>query len=339
MNEIKSEWIKYSEYINLLQTFDATPNLYQKNDWLDLIRDGFNCELRFIKTSYNSEIYALTPLIYNKKGPFKMIGSPLRGFFTEFIGILFKNDVSNELIQKIINSQYLLMSGNFDYIEFVNKSSTNIEIISNAFNSLNLEEVLKPSLLINIDINKDDLWKSFTGRARNMVRKAQKSDIEVNDIRPSIDWIDEYYDLLIETFKKQNLRPPHPKSFYLQVKNLYEKRSAIFIEVIYKQKMIAASIFLLDDKRMMYLSGVSDREGMRYAATSLIQWHAMKIALNLNISRYDMGGLGVKSIDKFKKSFGGEEIYHHKWTYRSKFFKFLEPIALWLAKKGFLRMG
>ena len=62
----------------------------------------------------------------------------------------------------------------------------------------------------------------------------------------------------------------------------------------------------------------------------------MQNAIDLGITDYDMGGLGVESIDKFKRSFGGKDIYHSKWLYISKVFKILEPFALWLSKKGFL---
>ena len=87
---------------------------------------------------------------------------------------------------------------------------------------------------------------------------------------------------------------------------------------------------------MMYFSGVSNSIGMKLAASSLIQWKAMQNAIDIELIDYDMGGLGVDSIDKFKRSFGGKDIYHSKWLYRSKTFKILEPIALWLSRKGLI---
>ena len=35
---------------------------------------------------------------------------------------------------------------------------------------------------------------------------------------------------------------------------------------------------------------------------------------------YDMGSLGIKSIDKFKRSFGGQEHTNNRLIYRSSFY-------------------
>jgi hypothetical protein len=78
---------------------------------------------------------------------------------------------------------------------------------------------------------------------------------------------------------------------------------------------------------------------MTLAATSLLQWHAIKEAIHLGVSEYDMGGLGVPSIDKFKRSFGGRDFTHSRWVYRSSLFGLAEPLALWAARKGWLRLG
>ena len=96
----------------------------------------------------------------------------------------------------------------------------------------------------------------------------------------------------------------------------------------------AAAIFVQDNSRMMYLSGVATKEGMRLSASLLVQWHAMIHGISDGITDYDMGGLGIESIDKFKRSFGGTDISHVKWVYRSKVFKLIEPLAIWLLKKG-----
>lgn len=78
---------------------------------------------------------------------------------------------------------------------------------------------------------------------------------------------------------------------------------------------------------------------MRLAAPSLIQWHAIQSAISKEITGYDMGGLGVDSIDKFKRSFGGFEVQHSRWVCRSKLFNLIEPLGRWLARKGVIGLG
>ena len=50
-----------------------------------------------------------------------------------------------------------------------------------------------------------------------------------------------------------------------------------------------------------------------------------------------MGGLGEPKIDKFKKSFGGNQISYMRWVKRSWLFALLEPLAIYIIKIGLLK--
>ena len=90
---------------------------------------------------------------------------------------------------------------------------------------------------------------------------------------------------------------------------------------------------------MLYLSGTANYKGMKFAANSLIQWYAISEAIASGCEQYDMGGLGIDSIDKFKKSFGGKVVSEKRWVYRARIYSMVEPIALWALKKGFIGLG
>ena len=172
-----------------------------------------------------------------------------------------------------------------------------------------------------------------------MIRKAEKAGLNAELISPDDEWIVEYYSLLRETFHRQGLAVPHPIAFYRQLIRLSKSGVALCVDVRVDQQMLAAGIFLLDERRMVYFSGVASKEGMRLAAPSLIQWRIMQEAVAAGVAEYDMGGLGVESIDKFKRSFGGQEIQHTRWICRSRLFGLIEPIARWMARRGLIRIG
>jgi hypothetical protein len=320
----------------LKEITSSKKTIYHNRYWLDSILGGFSCDLKFVKTSDKNSTLAITPFMYQKKGPILLIGSPLRGMYTEFLGPIFTNIISTDIKVKIIESQHDLVSKGMHYIEWAIQESFQDTSPNDKYIKLGYEYIKKPSLLIDLSVGKDALWSSFKGRARNIIRKGEKAGVNAERAKPSQEWITEYYKLLKETFERQGLSPPHPLSFYKEVERLSNHGLAICFEVMHEKKIISAAIFLLDNKRMMYFSGVSNPIGMKLAAPSIIQWEAMQNAIDINITDYDMGGLGVESIDKFKRSFGGKDIYHSKWLYRSKMFKILEPFALWLLKKGLL---
>ena len=171
-----------------------------------------------------------------------------------------------------------------------------------------------------------------------MIRKSAKMNVEVFNVNPNITWIKNYYSMLKDTFIRQGTRCPHPISFFYELINLHSSSKILFLEAKKDGNFIAGSLFLIDRKRMIYLSGTSNLEGMRTAATSALQHHAMLYGIENGYTRYDMGGLGIPSIVKFKLSFGGDIYYQDRWILKSKLFSLIEPIGKWVIKKGFIRL-
>jgi lipid II:glycine glycyltransferase (peptidoglycan interpeptide bridge formation enzyme) len=144
--------------------------------------------------------------------------------------------------------------------------------------------------------------------------------------------------MLVATFGRQGKRPSHPLTFFTQLINLLPSNCLICLTANLNGKNIANAIFLIDGCRMLYLSGTATQEGMRCAANSLIQWEALKYAVKRGLTDYDMGGIGISSIDRFKASFGGYAINHHRWIYRSRIFRLLEPLALLAIRYGIIQI-
>ena len=336
---MRTESITEKKYISYISQANNGENLYKTKIWLDHISKSFNAKLTFLKTSHNQSILALTPFMTLKKGPFYMTGSPLRGLYTDFLGPIYFEDLSEDQQQEIIKSQHSFLSSMNDYIEWgVEYDSKQFDILNMNLTNLGYEYTSRSTILIDLSVGHDEIWKRFHGRARNMIRKSEKNGVEVKLINPNPGWIKQYYSMLEDTFAFRNQAVPHPIDFYDNLRLLSTQGKAFFFSAEAKGEMIAGAIFLDTGNRLLYLSGTSNKLGMKYAANSLIQWQAIKTAIENKIDRYDMGGLGVPSIDKFKKSFGGDEISHHRWVYRKRIFKFLEPIAVWLYEKGFLQI-
>ena len=160
-----------------------------------------------------------------------------------------------------------------------------------------------------------------------MIRKSLKKGVKINFIQPDENWMMQFYNMLSNTYSRQKLSIPHPFSFYKKLLNLSEK--LLCLSATYKEKDIAKAIYLVDGNRIIFFSGTSNIDGMKLAANSLIQWEALKYSCDNNkIINFDFGGLGNEKIDKFKDSFSGKIIHHHRWTYQSLVMKIVLPIVL-----------
>ena len=188
-----------------------------------------------------------------------------------------------------------------------------------------------PTLNIYLKNKEEIIWNNFQSRARNIIRKSQKNNVEVREVKINLDWLDNYYKMLKKTFTKQNLDVPHPKVFYLNLLKINESFFKGFTAVL-DEKEIAHSIFLVDDRQFIFLSGTANSEGLKFAAASQIQWSAIKKTKNLGLKYYDFGGIGIKKIDKFKMSFSGNLSHYHRWTYMTFIFSIIYKLALFLKK-------
>jgi len=341
MPSLKSGWINFEEYLTLLDSNEMIGTTgYHRADWLLATSSAFNCVVRCVKTSSNGIVLSITPFMLKKKGPFRIIGSALRGTYTEFSGPLFTRNITDTEMCEIIKSQHNLVSKGCHYVEWRVKGVLDKDYLwGNSLDKLGYKFDYAPSLLIDLTQSEEVIWASFKGRARTSVRKAEKANLKATIVEPSQKWIEEYYEILTHTFGRQGLAVPHPLSFFRKIEELSKLGFIRCVEVRLGCEIGAAAIFVQDETRMMYLSGVSSKEGMRLAASSLVQWCAMKAGAKDGILEYDMGGLGIESIDNFKRSFGGSDVRHLKWVYRSNSFKLLEPLAIWLSKKGLIGLN
>lgn len=338
MTSITSEWISREQYQENLAEFPtAEASIYHRLPWLDAIANGFGADIRFARCiGADGKSLALTPFMCKRKGPFRLIGTPLSGMYTEFAGPLFRAGSAPEAAISVMAALHRLVEKSSSYIEWGSKGEQPWGAMLTSFGYCKTK---RSTLVVDLSPGENAVWSSFEGRARNMTRKAEKAGVVARTVAPDEQWIIGYYEMLRATFARQGLAVPHPLSFYQQIITLSAAGIARCVAAEVDSKMVAGGIFLIDDKRMLYLSGVSNEQGMTLAATSLLQWHAIKDAIQLGVSEYDMGGLGVPSIDKFKRSFGGRDFAHTRWVYRSRLFGLAEPLARWAARKGWLRLG
>lgn len=338
MTAMTSEWISRQQYEEQLARFGPDGvSIYHRLPWLDALTNGFGACIRFARSAdRNGKTVAITPFLCKRKGPFYLVGTPLSGMYTEFAGPLIEAGLSSDAVAALMVSLHRLVKKTGHYVEWGGKGS---QAWGNVLEGLGYSPSTRPTLVVDLSPGEAAVWSSFEGRARNMTRKAEKAGVVARTVQPDETWVAAYYEMLRATFARQGLAVPHPLSFYRQMISLSAGGIARCVAAEVDGQMVAGCIFLIDGARMLYLSGVANEVGMTLAATSLLQWHAIKEAIALGVKEYDMGGLGVPSIDKFKRSFGGSDFAHSRWVYRSRMFGLVEPMALWAVRKGWIRLG
>lgn len=174
-----------------------------------------------------------------------------------------------------------------------------------------LYDVVELGDTIYIDLRDEEyVWNNFSGKNRNVIRKAIKENVEIHNTTES--WIiDEFMEIYNSTMDRDDA-----SDYYYFERDYYEsmisnmKGNYEFFYAVKDEKIIAVSIIIFANGRMHYHLSASRREYQKFAPTNLLLWEACKYGIANGYKSFHLGG-GVGSKEdglyKFKKSFNKNE--------------------------------
>ncbi len=158
---------------------------------------------------------------------------------------------------------------------------------------------------LNLENSIDDIWhKEFSSKNRNMIRKAEKCGIVVEE---SNDY-DSFQTLYNETMRRLDAEDYFffPNSYYHQFKETLDGHCMLLLAFL-NDKIIAGSMFMFWGNYCHYHLSARDNQYSKYAANNLILWEAIKKGTEKGCKYFHFGG-GTTSNDndsllKFKENF------------------------------------
>lgn len=312
--------LSFDEVCGALSSAGARAHLYQHPHWLRVVKEGLGSNVEGLLTRDGENNVATTPYFKIKKGPLAISGSPLRGTFTPYLGPVWLREMTLDERCRILEQQHTALKKNAAYVEW---SFSSEEDVPGRFLQKERWVTEHPqTLVLHILPDEDAMWKKMESRARNMVRKAEKSGVTVEKLKGTPEDISGFYGMLESTFAKSGMHPPHPKRFYEAMTDiLMPEGKLLFLAALAEGKKIAFGFFPFDGYEMHYLSGSSLPEYNKLAPNNLMQWEVIRFAVQKKISVYDLGGTGIGAIDKFKASFGGQPKSYLRLIWMPSFLK------------------
>lgn len=178
---------------------------------------------------------------------------------------------------------------------------------------------LHAELTSQLDITKDEqaLLSQMRKTTRYEIKKAISQKIKITaSTDPSL--IKKFYELQIETAKRQKFIPFSYKFLYEQFKVFAQNGNALLYKAEFENKLLAQAFVIFYGKEAVYHYGASTDEGRRHPGAYLIQWEGILEAKKRAMSRYNFWG--VAPIDKsdhrfaglslFKRGFGGQDFQY-----------------------------
>ena len=224
-----------------------------------------------------------------------------------------------DLIQTFLSQLKIIAKENNCAFVRVRPQLKSDEFSKNIFKNLGFIKApmhLHAELTSQLDITKSEeqLLTQMRKTTRYEVKKAMKENIKIIISNNPSD-IKKFYDLQIETARRQKFVPFSYKFLYEQFKIFAQSGNALLYKAKFENKLLAQAFVIFYEKEAVYHYGASTDDGRRYPGAYLIQWEAILEAKKRGMTRYNFWGVAPENkqyhrfagLSLFKRGFGGED--------------------------------
>lgn len=281
----------------------ASRELFHRQVWLDYLAASRGVEIRQWAIRRGSQTLGYFCGGIVQKGPFRILGSPLKGWGTNFMGPVVNGCLDTSAFLRALDE--LAARERLAMLELENRNFDGSALESAGYETA-------PGWTYAVALTPEDpdlMWRALDSTCRNSIRKAFKAGLTVEDTG-DLSASDEFYGQYLDLMKRKGLVPPYPRSYpQLLVFHLKRADSLFALRVRdAERQLLATGLFPHDDRTVYFWGGASWEDGRDLCPNEFLHWSAMRLAAERGLRQYDMCGYG-----RFKKKFGGELVTLKRW--------------------------
>jgi hypothetical protein len=309
-DEIMISEVESEQWDQLLEEFPHA-TVFHTLAWQRIMSAAGAARIHLAQAQLDGECEAVWPCQEMRKGPLRVLGSPLPGMSTAYMGPLFK---SRNTMHAVIDAFF--QHDWFNKPAFFAVKSLNAEHVD--LSAHGFEKVLDfDTYCIDLTMPEDALWENLKSECRSRIRKAEKLGLQVRE-ETSAEFVDEFWAMSIETFARTQIQPTFRQGFVEEMwRHLGPEGRLRVLSAWLDEERVGTLVLPLDNHTMYYWGGASYRRFRGLPAHNLLHWEAIKLAQRAGLERYDfvstLGGAG-----RFKKTFGPKHVYSSTHWERSR---------------------
>lgn len=180
-------------------------------------------------------------------------------------------------------------------------------VVNNVKNSEGFYDIINLGNTVALDLSSPEIiWENITSKNRNMIRKAQKSGVEIYSGRNEILY-EEFREIYNSTMENDNAEEYYffGKEFYKSICYHLPENAQLFYAML-DGEMIAASIMIAANGKLNYHLSGSKYEYRNLAPSNLLLYKAALWGSANGCKTFHLGGgvgSGEDNLFRFKKSF------------------------------------
>lgn len=286
----------------LIKSFDSK-TLFHESAWHDHILSIYRkSKMLYFSINEKDCIIGYFCGLKVRKLSFNIMGSPLSGTGTNYMGPLVNLDVDQ---QKLLNSiDVMCKQEKIVYIELCNDILCRDIMENNGYSASD-----GVTHKIEITDNIADAFSNLTSNCRNRIRKGEKNHLKV-ELSKDASIIDIFFEQYKEVYGKQGKSVPfgikRVKSLY---DNLHPANRLLSIQVKKEDCVMATGFFPFDENAIYFWGAASWLKYQKYCPNELLHWEVIKFAVTNRIKIYNMCGGG----SRFKNKFSGNDVENIKY--------------------------
>lgn len=283
-----------------IEAFDSKC-LFHQSVWLRYLEETQGAKTFRFRITENGGTEGYFVGLIVRKGPLRILGSPLPGWTTDYMGPVVNKEFDFEKFLNALDKTCRAMK--VHHVELCNQFLPPDLMRSQGYS---VQEA--STYIIPLYADEEQMWRNLDRKCRQNIRKGISNDLVVEECDdPAV--VDEYYAELINVFAKQKLVPTYPVG---RIRSLFRilRPGSIAVLRVKHGDMVVASALLLYDNRSAYLFGAASwRESQGLYPNELLYWTAMTMFAKKGIPQLDMCGAG-----SYKAKYGALNTPVHKYA-------------------------
>ncbi|PYQ02054.1 MAG: hypothetical protein DMF82_17270 [Acidobacteria bacterium] len=281
----------------------ASRQLFHRQAWLDYLAASRGLEIRKWSIMDGSRRLGYFCGGIIRKGPFRILGSPLRGWGTNFMGPTVDDSIDQSALLRALDA--VSRQERLAMIELEHPL-----LQPAALSACSYEDGPGRTILVSlVPFDPDAAFERIPSKKRNQIRKAIKSSLTVEDTDdPAV--ADEFYDRFQDVMRRKGLVPPYPRE-YPRALFRHLKAAGLLFSLRVRDasgRVLANGLFPHDERTVYFWGGASWQDGRELNPNDYLQWSVIRLACERGLQVYNMCGPG-----HFKGAFGGDLVDIHRW--------------------------
>jgi hypothetical protein len=289
-----------SRWDELVMTYPGY-EIFHRQAWLDYLAESRGVSIRQWAVCKQGRRLGLFCGGEVRKGPFRILGSPLKGWYTNSMGALL--DAGADPVEFLRALDSWAKREGIAMVEFEQNRFPEDVLAAAGF-----EPMEDLTYRVELD-DEESMLKRLHKSRRYGVRKALASGLQA-EICETSEVAGEFYDRFCATMRRKGVAPGFPRSHpRLLLEHLRRVDRILGLRIRDSQgRLLSVGLFPFDNQTLYFWGGADSVEGRELFPNDFLHWSAMRLGRQRGLRCYDMSGYG-----RFKSKFGGELVTLRRW--------------------------